>query len=86
MSCELVPCEPAAEGVDCDEGEADGWGAEDGVPEDVEHVVAVVGEGEGVDDGVELDYGDREEEGEEGVGDVDEGGAPGCVWWFGAGC
>lgn len=56
-SCELVPHEPAAEGVGCDEGEADGRAAEDGVPEDVEHVVAVVGEREGVDDGVIFDDG-----------------------------
>jgi len=74
---ELVPDEPAGEGVGGDEGEADGRGAEDGVAEDVEHVVAVVGEGKGVNDGVVFHHGEGDEDREEGVGYGDECGSPG---------
>ena len=63
----MVPDQPAGEGVGRDEGEADGLGAANGVAEDVEHVVPVVREGEGVDDGVVFDHGERQEEGEKGV-------------------
>ena len=46
--------------------------AEDGVPEDVEDIVAVVGKGKGVDYGVVVDYWEGEDEAESEPGDCGE--------------
>jgi len=69
---EGVPDEPTREGVSCYQQVSKPDGAEDRVPEDVEHVVSVVGQGEGVDDGVELDDGQGEDDCAEDVRDVVE--------------
>lgn len=54
MESQSGPAEPSADDVRWDKRIPDPPGPEDGIPEDIEHVVPVVGEGEGMDDGVDV--------------------------------
>lgn len=47
--------EPTGQDVYWTQSVFDEWVAEDGVAEDVEHVVPVVGQRKGVDDGIQMD-------------------------------
>lgn len=73
----MIPHQPPCERVRHHERRPDDRSAEDGASEDVEHVVSVVGEGEGVDEGVVADGEKGGEGGKEDVWDVDERAAAG---------
>lgn len=61
-SSQSTPDHPASQGIRDDQCVPYRGGTADGVSKDVEHVVAVIGEGKGVNDGVVSNYDDREQD------------------------